>query len=122
MGWRWLFALAAGFLLSACAGPEPLVDRDQTPLEEYWVMVESPAPEYPEAGEGARGEVRVQVLINRQGRVDEIQLLSAEPDERFVPAVFEALVDFRFEPGEANPERHPMFTDFQFEFEPDDAG
>jgi len=122
-----MWAFARGTLLitvllglTACGQP-PLRDSDDTPVEAYWELVEIAEPVYPEeaAEKGLEGYVSVRVLIGRDGRIQQINVLDSSPDEVFVPSVLEALHAFRYEPTEGNPERQRMFSDYLFEFEPE---
>ncbi|MDQ2069791.1 energy transducer TonB [Natronospira bacteriovora] len=107
-------------LLCACVAP-PIQDTDETPLENYWRLVEVAEPVYPTAAReaGIEGHVLVQVRIGRQGVVQQARVLESEPGEIFVPSVMRAIHTFRYEATDNNPDRRSMYTEYRFDFELD---
>lgn len=115
-------------LLVACAGVTPedevLRDSEETPFEDYWVLEEADSPELPAdlAEETERALIVLRLTVGREGRVDEIQLVDAEPArEDLIEAVVAAVREFRYAPTEENAERRPMITEYSFEFFPEES-
>jgi TonB family protein len=120
---RLLLTAIAATALTACGAlgeprPEVLLDSEETPVENYWKLIEGAEPSYPE--EAARrqleGKVQVLVTIGQDGRAAEIRVIEAEPAGLFVPSVVQALDRFRWEPTADNENRQPVMTEFVFEF------
>ncbi|MEA5444943.1 energy transducer TonB [Gammaproteobacteria bacterium AB-CW1] len=107
-------------LLVACAGPRPLFDTQETPVERYWELVELAEPVYPDEAIGQEGHVVVRARIGSDGKIASAEVLESEPGELFVEATLAALYHFRYEATEDNPDSRPLVTEFRFEFEPDD--
>ncbi len=122
----YFIAAAAALMLAACAPTEtdedePLLDSDETPLEDYWTLEHAVDPQYPEQAleDGVEGRVTVHATIGRDGRVEEVAIVELVPDETFAEPVVEAVMEYRYEPTEANEDRRPMVTQLSFEFSPD---
>lgn len=77
---------------SGTGGPEEL---GQMPRAIY-----EPKPRYPLTAlrRGIEGYVTVKLLINEQGRVQEVKILDWRGDESFVDAVMEGVRQYRYEP------------------------
>lgn len=98
-------ALAA---LNACAATEPapppaLAAAPAHPMRTP-APVSAPAPAFPAEASAAghdRGQVRVRLTLDDEGRVARVEILKAEPPRVFDRAVAESLSRWRFEPGPA---------------------
>jgi protein TonB len=88
------------------------------------VLRRQPKPRYPEKArkKGLGGRVVVRVLISIQGRVEESEIVSAEPEGYFEEAILEALPKWQFAPAkdeEGRPIEH--WEEFTYVFRLKDA-
>jgi protein TonB len=81
------------------------------------------APIYPPQAlaRGLRGEVRVRITVDTEGRVADAQVLSASPVEVFDEAAINAVRKWRFEPVVKNGRRIEASIATTIRFQPEDA-
>lgn len=72
-------------------------DKVDTPPQ----TLSSPAPFYPSHAEqsGIEGEVIARILIDKEGRVKDVRIISATPKNIFDSAAIQALMQWRFTPA-----------------------
>jgi len=70
-------------------------------LDQQPAPMGTPAPLYPPRARmrGIEGKVRVRFLVDREGLVQNVRIVKAEPEGYFEPAVRNALATWRFRPG-----------------------
>ena len=63
-------------------------------------LIRSPTPAYPRRARlnGVEGQVTVRYTVDERGRVDELEVLSAEPGKIFQASVLKAVRRWRYEP------------------------
>jgi TonB family protein len=94
-----------------------LVSRVRVPAEEQRQrLVQMIHPAYPEIARRARieGRVRLQVLISREGKVEEVKVLSGH--SLLAQAAADAVRGWRYEPLRVNEKEVPVMTTVDVEF------
>lgn len=88
------------------------------PYSEDYVILHMVQPTYPpfELSKGIEGEVTVELLINKEGRVEDAWVLAAVGPKSFEYASLAAVRQFRFKPPIQNGEPVPMWIRFQVRF------
>lgn len=88
------------------------------PYSEDYVILHMVQPIYPpfELSKGIEGEVTVELLINKEGRVEDAWVLAAVGPKSFEYASLAAVRQFRFKPPIQNGEPVPMWIRFQVRF------
>lgn len=70
-------------------------------LEGALVALRKSVPEYPQAARRQRveGWIKIQFVVDEQGRVGQIEVLAAQPQGMFEPSVRRCVVGWRFKAG-----------------------
>lgn len=88
-------------------------------LSEYWQVSKPVKPKYPRGPDNSIEEACVVVayIIESTGRTSTERAIAAYPSERFAESAIKAIRKFKFEPGEANPHRTPVYTSTMITFQ-----
>lgn len=94
----------AGEAASTPAGRETTAATTGEIIEAHPLYRENPPPPYPRAAQRRhhQGTVILEVLVNRQGRVEELQVAESSGYPLLDRAAANAVADWRFEPGRRN--------------------
>lgn len=90
----------------------------EVPYSQDYVILKMVEPRYPsqELKEGVEGNVTVELLINENGRVEKVSVLSAIGPESFELASLEAVRQFIFQPPVQNGKPTSMWIKFLIKF------
>lgn len=120
-----LLVFSAIFVLSACSAVNQSATTeyldlvgDKKAVEKYWVTERKVAPDYPEyAGKNAiSGCVEFTLLINEEGKPQNITVSKSFPGATFNKQAYEALRKWQWEPSSDNTQRQPVLTTVQLDF------
>jgi len=143
---RHRFALAAAVMLVGLASFSPIIPAVEGPtsparaedgdkpllpgqdgvtqpvaIEEFRVM-----PVYPESmrAEAITGKVILQAVIDKAGRVGELEVLRSRPEERedMIASAMDAVVQWRYEPATLDGEPVAVYFTIVIDFNLDDSG
>lgn len=106
-------AIAALFLTGCAATPKPVLNAE--PIEvtydevaEYWIAQQGGVTV--SSSEGGTGcfAVEIRYLIDSNGRVHEVEVLDAKPNNRLNRTAVEVQESFSYRPSVSNSERTPV--------------
>ena len=120
-----LLAVSVIFVLSACSTVNQPVEREYLDLvgnkeavEKYWIVERKVAPEYPaDAGKnGISGCVEFTLLIDGDGKPQNLTVVKSFPGSTFNRKAYEALRKWQWTPGADNTQKQPVLTTIQLDF------
>ena len=87
-------------------------------VEEYWVLSERSFPKYPIAAarKNLNGCVNFELVIDSEGKPQDIKVIKSAPDNLFVSESTKALKKNRWAPSESNTSFQPVVMTFEWSF------
>ena len=91
---------------------------DKEAVDSYWVVDRVVVPGYPAtAGKnGISGCVEFTLLIDANGKPQNMAVIKSFPGSTFNKKAYEALRKFRWAPGASNTQKQPVLTTIQLDF------
>ena len=114
-----IFALSACSTVNQSAVTESLdLVGNKEAVEKYWVVERKVAPEYPLAAgkNGISGCVEFTLLIDGDGKPQNLTVIKSFPGSTFNKKAYEALRKWQWTPAASNTQKQPVLTTIQLDF------
>lgn len=114
-----IFALSTCLTVNRAAATEFLdLVGNKDAVEKYWVVKRKVAPEYPPAAgkKGISGCVEFTLLIDSDGKPQNLTVIKNFPGSTFNRKAYEALRKWQWTAAESNTEKQPVLTTIQLDF------